>query len=48
MSRIPLTKLQKEILNEFYSKKPTKVLFDKKQRKTGNKARNSGREPVLG
>lgn len=33
MSRIPLTKLQKEILNEFYSKKPTKVLFDKKQRK---------------
>lgn len=33
MSRVPLTKLQKEILSEFYSKKPTKVLFDKKERK---------------
>ena len=30
--RIPLTKLQNEIMKEFYSFKPTKVIFDKKKR----------------
>lgn len=30
--RIPLTKLQKEIMQEFYSISPTKVLFDKSER----------------
>lgn len=32
MERIPLTKLQKEILSEFYSLPKTKVIYDKKQR----------------
>ena len=30
--RIPLTKLQKEIMSDFYQIKPTKVIFNKKQR----------------
>lgn len=30
---IPLTKLQREIMQEFYNLKPTKVVFDKKERK---------------
>lgn len=32
MSNIPLTKLQKEIMEEFYSTNCTRVIFDKKQR----------------
>lgn len=31
--KIPLTKLQKEIMQEFYSITPTKVIFNKKERK---------------
>jgi len=29
---IPLSKLQKEIMKEFYSITPAKVIFDKKER----------------
>lgn len=32
MCKIPLTKLQKEIMQEFYSLKPTKVIFNKSER----------------
>lgn len=32
MSNIPLTRLQKEIMGEFYSVHPTKVIFNKKER----------------
>ncbi len=33
MSVIPLTKLQKEIMREFYSYSPLKVIYNKKERK---------------
>ena len=31
-SKIPLTKLQKEIMEEFYSTNPTRVIFNKDER----------------
>jgi len=41
MSVIPLTRLQKEIMQEFYNIKPTKVVFNKTQRnKLWNQAKN--------
>ena len=32
MKNIPLTKLQKEIMEEFYSYSPLKVIYNKKER----------------
>ena len=34
MNNIPLTKLQKEIMEEFYQIQPTKVIFNKNERNT--------------